>query len=71
MSNYQLRVLLEALISIHTFEEFWEPERIILLLIRQFSVSEEEAEAIVEGALHLKAFRARTSSHVGSVDYLQ
>lgn len=70
MSTYQLRLLLEALASFHSFRELAEGN-VIADLVRYLGFSPLEAEAIVLGALQIKKIRGeRQVNQTGEV-YLQ
>ena len=70
MSTYQLRLLLEALASFHSFRELAEG-RVVADLVRHLGLSPLEAEAIVFGALQIKKIRSeKNGNQIGEV-YLQ
>lgn len=71
MTTYQLRLLLEALIRVHSYEELADGEPVISLLVRHLGFSPDEAEAVVEGALNLKTVRAGCGTSPTGEIYLQ
>ena len=71
MNSYQLHLLLEGLTRIYSVSELGDGLSIIVLLMRNFGVSQEDAEAVVEGALHLKKVRLDRGSEPSLETYLQ
>lgn len=72
MSPYIVNLLLEALTRVHSYGELIEGGRVTELLIRDFYLSPEQAETIIEGALELKKARVESGDgYVPSEFYLQ
>jgi hypothetical protein len=71
MTNYQLHLLLEAIAKVHSFEELSGGIPVISLLVRHLGFETEAAEAIVQGALHIKTIRARKSAEHSELSYVQ
>lgn len=70
MSTYQLRLLLEALASVHSFKDLSEG-RAVIDLVRHLGFRPLEAEAIVLGALQIKKIRAENNVNSTGEVYLQ
>lgn len=70
MSTYQLRLLLEALASVHSFKELTEG-RAVIDLVRHLGFTPLEAEAIVLGALQIKKIRTENNVSQSGEVYLQ
>ena len=72
MSTYLVKLLLEALTRVHSYGELIEGGQVTELLVRDFFLSPEEAEAIIEGALELKKARVESGDgYVPSEFYVQ
>jgi hypothetical protein len=61
MTDYQIRLCLEAICELHSEMSLAKDRRIVLdALKRAFSITEAEAEVLIEGALTLMEWRAVT-----------
>ena len=61
VTDYHVRLLLEALCSSYSLETLSEGKSLVRLLHSNLKLSLDEAESIVEGALQLKAARQQVS----------
>lgn len=57
MSTYQVHLLLEALVRVHSLEELEDCGSIVSQLQHHLGLSVEEGEIVVEGAAQLKRLR--------------
>ncbi len=59
MTSYQITLLLEALVSVYSTEELCAADSIIVRLVKHLRFEQQDAEALVVGALRLKEVRLR------------
>ncbi len=57
MSKYQVHLLLEALVRVYSLSELEDCQTVVTHLCRHLSLSEDEGEIMVEGAVQLKRLR--------------